>query len=102
MEEGGLFEPGVREEITRHMRKYAQIFFRIAFSSEQTRALVTNILSRQPVDVDEDMLAEHPDTLDALLDSTAHIAREKITQKSPQLQRIIAEFEQDGEKKVPT
>jgi hypothetical protein len=101
MEYGALLEPVIRQVITRNMRNYVQLFFRIAFSSEQTRALVTNILSRQPVDVDEDMLAEHPDTLDALLDSTAHVAREKITQKSPQLQRIIPEFEQDGEKKDP-
>jgi hypothetical protein len=101
MEYGALLEPVIRQVITRNMRNYARLFFRIAFSSEQTRALVTNILSRQPVDVDEDMLAEHPDTLDALLDSTAHVAREKITQKSPQLQRIIAEFEQDGEKEEP-
>jgi hypothetical protein len=101
MEYGALLEPVIRKEITRHMRNYTQLFFRIAFSSEQTRALVTNILSRQPVDIDEDMLAEHPDILDALLDSTAHVARGKIMQKSPQLQRIIAEFEQDGEKKEP-
>src|SRR4051812_45700514 len=102
MEYGALLEPVIRQVITRHMRNYAQLFFRIAFSSEQTRALVTNILSRQPVDIDEDMLAAHPDTLDALLDSTAHVAREKIMQKSPQLQRIIAEFEQEGEKEEPT
>src|SRR3954447_18794615 len=39
MEYWALLEPVIRQVITRNMRNYAQLFFRIAFSSEQTRAL---------------------------------------------------------------
>jgi hypothetical protein len=89
MEYGALLEPAIREEIRRNMRSYssriALLLVRVAFSAEQTRALVTNILDRQP--------GVDPDILTTLLDHSANAAKRKITAKSPQLQRIIAEVE---------
>src|SRR4051794_30080718 len=89
MEYGALLEPIIREEIRRSMRSYssriALLLVRVAFSAEQTRALVTNILDRQP--------GVDPDILNTLLDHSANAAKRKITAKTPQLQHIIAEVE---------
>jgi hypothetical protein len=89
MEYGALLEPVIREAIGRQMRSYssriALLLVRVAFSAEQTRALVTNILDRQP--------GVDPDVLSTLLDHSANVAKRKITAKTPQLQRIIAEVE---------
>src|SRR3954471_16901270 len=89
MEYGALLEPIIREEIRRQMRSFssriALLLVRVAFSAEQTRALVTNILDRQP-GVDSDILT-------TLLDHSANAAKRKITAKTPQLQHIIAEVE---------
>lgn len=84
---GALLEPVIREEIRRQMQSYssriALLLVRVAFASEQTRNLVTNILARQP--------GMEPDLLDKLLDSSANAAKSKITAKTPQLEQIIAE-----------
>jgi len=89
MEYGALLEPIIREDLRRQMRTYssriALLLVRVAFSAEQTRALVTNILDRQP--------GVDPDILNTLLDHSANAAKRKITAKTPQLLHIIAEVE---------
>jgi hypothetical protein len=87
MEYGALLEPIIRHEIRRQMQTYssriALLLVRVAFAAEQTRNLVTNILARQP--------GVAPDLLNKLLDSSANSAKNKITAKTPQLERIINE-----------
>jgi hypothetical protein len=89
MEYGALLEPIIRQEIRRQIRGFASrialLLVRVAFAAEQTRALVTNILGRQP-GVEQDVLT-------SILDSSANAAKGKITRKTPQLQRILAEVE---------
>jgi hypothetical protein len=90
MQYGELLEPIIRQEIRRQMRTYssriALLLVRVAFASEQTRNIVTNILARQP--------GVKPDILDHILDSSSDAAKSKITAKTPQLESIIAEVEQ--------
>jgi hypothetical protein len=51
MQYGALLQPIIREAITKQMRsmstRLAFLLVRVAFASEQTRALATNILGRQ-------------------------------------------------------
>jgi hypothetical protein len=76
----------------------ALLLVRVAFSSEQTRSLVTNILSRQPD------LSQSPEVLNDILNRSADAAKSKITQKNPDLEKVIAEvkgwFEQEKKTKV--
>ena len=89
MEYGALLEPVIRQQIKHEMRNYssriALLLVRVAFASEQTRSLVTNVLGRQP--------GVNPDILDHLLDSSADAAKAKITAKTPQLESILTEVE---------
>ncbi len=90
MQYGALLKPIIKHEIQSQMRAYssriALLLVRVAFASEQTRNLVTNILARQP--------GVKPDMLDHILDSSSSAAKSKITAKTPQLESIIAEVEQ--------
>jgi hypothetical protein len=85
-----LLDPIIEKAIGKHMRSYstrlAVLLVRIAFASEQTRSLVTNILSRQP-GVTMKVLSE-------ILDGSSAAAKSKITYKTPQLQDLIEEVEQ--------
>ncbi|MFZ3168421.1 MAG: hypothetical protein WA130_12455 [Candidatus Methanoperedens sp.] len=89
MQYGALLEPIIRQEIRSQMKVYstriALLLVRVAFASEQTRNLVTNILARQP--------GVKPDILDHILDSSSSAAKSKITAKTPQLESIIVEVE---------
>ncbi len=71
------------------MRSYstriALLLVRNAYASEQTRSIVTNILSRQP--------GVDPDTLTTILDGSSKAAKRNITHKTPQLKEIIEELE---------
>lgn len=88
-EHAGLIQPVIEKAITKEMRAYstrlAVLLVRVAFASEQTRSLVTNILGRQP--------GITPDILNTILDGSSKAAKGKITYKSPQLESIIAEVE---------
>ncbi len=90
MQYGALLEPIIKQEIRQQMRAYssriALLLVRVAFASEQTRNIVTNILARQP--------GVKPDILDHILDSSSDAAKSKITAKTPQLESIITEVEQ--------
>ena len=72
------------------MRSYstrlAVLLVRVAFASEQTRSLVTNILGRQQ--------GVTTTILNQILDGSSKAAKGKITYKTPQLESIIAEVEQ--------
>jgi hypothetical protein len=85
-----LLDPIIDKAIGKHFRSYssrlAVLLVRVAFASEQTRSLVTNILGRQP--------GVTPEVLNRILDGSSSAAKGKITYKSPQLESIIAEVEQ--------
>ena len=85
-----LLETIIDKSIGKHMRSYSNrlafLLVRVAYASEQTRSLVTNILHRQPGITDE--LLTH------ILDSSSKTAKRNITARTPQLATIIAELEQ--------
>jgi hypothetical protein len=86
---GALLETIISQAIGRGMRVYsnrlAMLLVRVAFASEQTRALVTNILTRQP--------GVTPELLNTILDGSAKTAKRNITRRTPQLEAIIKELE---------
>ncbi len=92
MQYGALLEPILRQEIRKQMQVYSKrialLLVRVAFSTEQTRNISTNILARQPG------VLGKPDILDHILDSSAEAAKNKITAKTPQLESILTEVEQ--------
>jgi hypothetical protein len=87
---GALLQPIIREAITKQMRgissRLAFLLVRVAFASEQTRSVTTNILGRQP-----GMTTE---VLNEILDLSSQAAKRKITQNSPQLEDLISQVEQ--------
>jgi hypothetical protein len=84
---GALLRPIIEDAIKTNLQtmstRLALLLVRVAFASEQTRSLVTNILSRQP-----NLSAE---ALTDILDRSAEAAKGKITKKTPQLEKVIAE-----------
>src|SRR6266487_3917809 len=89
LQQAALLERCIDKAIGKHMRRYstrlAVLLVYSAFSSEQTRSIVTNILGRQP--------GITPDVLNTILDSSKKAAKRKITYKTPELEDIIAEVE---------
>ncbi len=85
-----LLDPIINKAIGKHMRSYstrlAVLLVRVAFASEQTRSIVTNILGRHP-GVTQPVLTE-------ILNGSSNAAKRNITRKTPQLENIIAEVEQ--------
>jgi hypothetical protein len=90
MQYSALLQPIIREAIVKQMRSFstrlAFLLVRVAFASEQTRSLATNILGRQP--------GMSPDVLNEILDRSSQAAKGKITQSTPQLEDLIAQVEQ--------
>jgi hypothetical protein len=89
MQYGALLQPIIREAIAKQMRsmstRLAFLLVRVAFASEQTRSLVTNVLGRQQ--------GVTPAVLNDILDSSSKAAKGKITYRTPQLEDLIAEVE---------
>lgn len=89
IQHAGILEPIIKQAIAKEMRAYssrlAMLLVRSMFASEQTRALVTNILSRQP-GINEQALEE-------ILNGTSNTARRNITRVTPQLATLIEEVE---------
>jgi hypothetical protein len=89
MQYGALLQPIIREAIANQMRsmstRLAFLLVRVAFASEQTRSLVTNVLGRQQ--------GVTPAVLNDILDSSSKAAKGKITYRTPQLEDLIAEVE---------
>ena len=86
----GIFQPMIEQAIATQMRAYssriAMLLVRCMFASEQTRALVANILGRQQ--------GVTQDVLDPILDGSSDTAKRNITRVTPQLASLIAEIEQ--------
>ena len=86
----GILQPIIEQAIAKHMRAYssriAMLLVRSMFTSEQTRALVTNILTRQQ-GINQSVLEE-------ILTGTSNTAKRNIKQITPQLANLIAEVEQ--------
>jgi hypothetical protein len=76
----------IKKEMRAYSTRLAVLLVRVAFASEQTRSLVTNILGRQP--------GITPEPLNTILDGSSKAAKGKITYQSPQLADIIDEVEQ--------
>jgi hypothetical protein len=89
MQYGALLQPVIREAIANQMRsmstRLAFLLVRVAFASEQTRSLVTNVLGRQQ--------GVTPSVLNDILDSSSKAAKGKIIYRTPQLEDLIAEVE---------
>ena len=89
IQHAGILEPVIEQAIAKEMRAYssriAMLLVRAMFASEQTRALVTNILGRQQ-GVDQP-------TLERILDGSSDTARRNITRVTPQLAALIQEVE---------
>ena len=79
----GWISWGVR--LSPSYRRMAMLLVRSMFASEQTRALVTNVLGRQP-GVTQPVL-EH------ILDGSSNAAKRNITRVTPQLAALIREIE---------
>src|SRR6266567_4190882 len=86
----GILEPIIQKAIAKSMRAYssriAVLLVRSMFTSEQTRALATNILGRQA--------GMTQPVLDTILDGTSTTAKSNITRITPQLATLIREVEQ--------
>lgn len=86
---GALLEEIIQKAIGKHMRSYstrlAILLVRSSFANEQTRSIVTNILSRQP-GVSQDVLKE-------VLDGSSSSAKRNIKHISPQLAGLVEEVE---------
>ena len=78
-----IIESAIKENLQTMSTRLALLLVRVAFASEQTRSLVTNILKRQP--------GLSSEALDDILDRSAEAAKGKITKKTPQLEKVIAE-----------
>ena len=78
-----IIESAIKENLHTMSTRLALLLVRVAFASEQTRSLVTNILSRQP-DI-------KPEVLNDILDRSAEAASSKITRKTPQLEKLITQ-----------
>jgi hypothetical protein len=89
MQYGALLQPIIKEAIAKQMRsmstRLAFLLVRVAFVSEQTRSLVTNVLGRQQ--------GVTPAVLNEILDGSSKAAKGKITQRTPQLEELIADVE---------
>jgi hypothetical protein len=90
VQHAGILQPIIEQAITKQMRAYssrlAMLLVRSMFASEQTRALATNILSRQQ--------GVTQPVLESILDGTSDTARRNITRVTPQLAALIQEVEQ--------
>ena len=86
----GILQPIIEQAIAKQMRAYssriAMLLVRSMFTSEQTRALVTNILTRQQ--------GINQSVLEDILNGTSNTAKRNIKQITPQLATLVAEVEQ--------
>ncbi len=87
-----LMQPIIEQTVRKELRSFGNrlVFFliRIAFSTEQARILITNVLDR--------ILKRegvNPDTFISLLDQSNRMARRNIIRNTPQLRSLITEWE---------
>jgi hypothetical protein len=100
IQQGVLLEPLVKQAIRTQMQgisnRLAFLMARNAFSSEQTRAIATNILGRQQGVTEE--------ALKNILAMTKRTAKGNLTRRNPKLEELIAAIKQwlDDEEQEPT
>jgi hypothetical protein len=89
VQHAGILQPIIEKAIASQMRAYssriAMLLVRSMFTSEQTRALATNILGRQP--------GVTQPVLEQILDGSASTAKRNITRMTPQLETLIHEVQ---------
>lgn len=97
IEYAGLIQPVIEKAIKQEMHAYsnrlALLLVRVAFASEQTRGIVTNILSRQP--------GVTPEILTEILDGSSKTAKRNISRRTPQLETLITELEEALKETTP-
>jgi hypothetical protein len=99
IQHGVLLQPIIKTAIHEAMQgisnRLAFLLARTAFSSEQTRSLVTNILGRQSGMTEE--------TLKTILAMTKRTAKGNLTRRNPELEELIAAIKQwlDHEEQEP-
>jgi hypothetical protein len=90
MQYSALLEPIITSAIRKAMQgmsnRLAFLLARSAFSSEQTRAIVTNILGRQP--------GMSKQLLNGILSTTKRSAQGILTKRNPELEELIAQVKQ--------
>jgi hypothetical protein len=90
LQQGVLIAPIIKQAIRDQMQgisnRLAFLLARNAFSSEQTRAIATNILGRQ-----DDMTEEE---LKNILAMTKRTAKGNLTRRNPELEELIAAIKQ--------
>jgi hypothetical protein len=90
IQHAGIFQPMIEHAIAKEMRAYssriALLLVRSLFASEQTRAIVYNILRKQPGMTD--------DRADAIMDGSKNTAKRNIGQISPELVPIMQQLAQ--------
>jgi hypothetical protein len=89
IQHAGILQPIIEKAIAAQMRAYssriATLLVRSMFTSEQTRALATNILGRQQ--------GVTQPILEQILDGSSNTAKRNITRVTPQLAALIQEVE---------
>jgi hypothetical protein len=80
-----IIENAIRKEMRGMANRFAWLLVRVAFDNGQTKAIVTNLLGRQP-GVSEEVLKN-------ILARTQQIAKGNITRKTPQLKELIEAVE---------
>src|SRR5579871_607351 len=89
IQHAGILQPIIEQAIAKQMRSYstriAVLLVRSLFASEQTRAIVTNILNRQQ--------GVSASVLEKILDGSSGSAKRNITRVTPQLATLINEVE---------
>ena len=78
----------IREELRTFSNRIVFFLMRIAFAAEQSRILITNILDRV---LRREGVPEQ--TFTTLVDQSNRMARRNITQKTPQIQSLLEEWE---------
>src|SRR5918992_3016949 len=100
LKQGVLLQPIVKTAIREQMQglsnRLAWLLARNAFTSEQTRAIATNILGRQQGITKEE--------LKTILDFTKRTAQGNLTRRNPELEELIAAIKQwlDQEEQEPS
>ena len=93
---GPLIKQAVRDQMQGISNRLAFLLARNAFSSEQTRAIATNILGRQQGMTEE--------TLKNILAMTKRTAKGNLTRRNPELEELIVAIKQwlDDAEQEPT
>jgi hypothetical protein len=89
-----LIRQVIREELQAFGNRIVFFLMRIAFASEQSRILITNILDRLLI-----RMGKSEQTVAQLVKQSTRMARRNIIQKTPQMKSLLEEWEAEaGEK----